>query len=426
MGNPLKLVIVLLVSATALLAGGLLYYGLEEESPATEAAAPEVEEPKSELAGSEEGTGFLGLAAKTAKKPGAAGAGPTGPALALAELESGRAREDYLNGMFRPMAALGVDAAMAQVRQLPDAASQDMAMLALLGEWTGQSVAELVQAGNVGRFGVAGALALHLMGEGKISPEQAAVMANDFLSGGQRVGVLSRAAEKLAPSNPTAALALGEGLADWEQMRFLSRFVSGWASAAPDAAQAWVGQVEDARMRARLLQRVLAEQAKVNPAGAAQTFLQSPPEDERMRQRTAQQIAAGWAGQDTLAAMQWADNLGNEADRNAARQGIRSVAPVGIGARLSPGADGLPVLQDLVPGSPASLSGQLRSGDRLLAVSDASGSWVDARNMSLGDVVRLIQGEPNSRVSLQVQAPDGTAQRMVTLGREQIIHRPAN
>ena len=56
------------------------------------------------------------------------------------------------------MAGLGVDVAMARVRELPDAASRDMAMLALLGEWSGQSVTELVQAGEVGRFGVAGAL----------------------------------------------------------------------------------------------------------------------------------------------------------------------------------------------------------------------------------------------------------------------------
>jgi hypothetical protein len=171
---------------------------------------------------------------------------------------------------------------------------------------------------------------------------------------------------------------------------------------------------------------VLGEQARVDPAGAAQTFLQSPPEDERMRQRTAQQIAAGWAGQDTVAALQWADSLGNEADRNAAQQGIRSVAPVGIGARLSAGDDGWPVLQDLVPGSPASRSGQLRSGDRLLAVGGSNGEWVDSRGVEIRDVVQLIQGQASTPVSLQVQGPDGSGPRTVTLQREQIIYRPGN
>ena len=97
-----------------------------------------------------------------------------------------------------------------------------------------------------------------------------------------------------------------------------------------------------------------------------------------------------------------------------------------IGARLSRGEDGLPVLQELVRGSPASASGQLRPGDRLLAVSDASGTWVNSRDRSIGDVVGLIQGDAQTPVSIQVQSADGSAPRVVTLRREQIIHRPGS
>jgi len=416
-----RIIVVLLLLAAGVLAGGLFYYGGGDTAPA-EVVSAEVA-PAAEVAAPDSEEGFVGAARAAVKKDD--GSGKSGPTLEMAA-EDPRVREDYLNAMFRPLAASGVAVAMAQMRALPDAASRDMAMLALLGEWSGLSVTELAQRGEIGRFGVAGALALHLMGEGKMSPQEAAGMANEFLSGGQRVGVLGRAAEKLAVTDPTGALAMGDGLTDWEQVRFLSRFVSGWASASPEAAQAWVAQVEDPQARARLMQRVLAEQAKVSPAAAAQTFLQTPPDDERMRQRTAQQIAAGWAAQDTLAAMQWADGLTNEADRNAARQGIRSVAPVGIGARLSPGGDGWPVLQELVPDSPASRSGQLRSGDRVLAVSVSNGQWVDSRGVELGDVVRLIQGPANTPVSLQVQGADGAAPRTVTLQREQIVYRPGS
>ncbi len=344
------------------------------------------------------------------------------------DLTSGdaRAREDYLNAQFRTVAKLGVPAALAQVRQLPDADSKDMAMLALLGEWSGLSVTELARRGDVGRFGVAGALGLYLMNEGKMTPQETAALANEFLSDSQRVGVLARAAEKLAATDPTTALAMGEGLADWQQVRFLSRFVSGWASASPEAARAWAAQMPDQRTRSALLGRVLAEEAKTNPAAAAQTFAQAPPEDLQIRQRTARQIGAGWGDQDTLSAMQWADSLPTDEDRRAAYQGIRSVAPVGIGARISRGEDGLPILQDLVPGSPASNSGQLRSGDRVVAVADGNGTWVNSRSMPLGDVVRMIQGEPQTQVSLQVQSTDGSPPRVVTLGREQIIHRPGS
>jgi hypothetical protein len=301
-----------------------------------------------------------------------------------------------------------------------------MAMMALLGEWSGLTVTELAQRGDIGRFGVAGALALQLMNSGKVSPQQAADMANEFLSGDQRVGVLARTAEKLASTDPTAALAMGEGLTDWQQVRFLSRFASGWAAADPVAARAWAMQVQDPRTRSRLVGRVLAEQVKSDPVGAAQTFAQMPPDDPDARQRTARQIASEWAADDTLAAMQWSDSLSEPADREAAKQGIRSAAPVGIGARLSTGSDGVPVLDSLVPGSPASASGQLQSGDRVLAVADANGAWVNSRNRPLGDVVRLIQGEPNTQVTLQVQAADGSPPRVVTLGREQIIFRPGS
>ena len=419
-----KIMTVLLILATLILGGGLVYYGGDaEKAEVAEAAAGAGQAGPARPAEVEEG--FVGAARSAVKNTGDK-AGQSAAKAEMVQGANGREREDYVNSVFRPLAASGVEVALARVRALPEDESRDMAMLALLGEWTGSSVAELVQRGELGRFGVAGALALHLMREGKISPQQAAEMADEFLSGGQRVGVLGRAAEQLAATDPQEALAMGEGLSDWEQVRFLSRFVSGWASASPEAAQAWVAQVEDTRTRSRLMERVLAAQATVNPAGAAQTFMQSPPEDERTRQRTAQQIAAGWAGQDTIAALQWADSLGSEVDRNAARQGIRSVAPVGIGARIAPGDDGLPVLQDFVPGSPAGASGQLRSGDRVVAVADASGGWVNSRNMPLRDVVRLIQGEPNTQVSLQVQSADGSAPRVVTLGRQQIIYRPGN
>jgi hypothetical protein len=416
----------ILLLAGVLLAGGVFYFaagGSASENLPGEQAVEQADGTLREQAVPEEG--FVRAAKAAVKKDGAA-APKAGPPTANAEVENGRAREDYLNAMFRPMAAQGVEAAMARVRELPDAESRDMAMLALLGEWSGLTVTELAQRGDIGRFGVAGALALQLMNSGQITPQQAAGMANEFLPIDQRVGVLGRSAEKLAATDPTAALAMGEGLTDWQQTRFLSRFVSGWASTAPEDARAWAMQVPDPQTRARLMGRVLAEQVKNDPVGAAQTFAQMPPEDVEVRQRTARQIASQWAANDTLAAMQWSDSLNNQADREAAKRGIRSAAPIGIGARLSTSADGLPVLDSLVPGGPASASGELRGGDRVLAIADANGSWVNSRNRPLGDVVRMIQGEPNTRVTIQVQSTDGSPPRVVTLGREQIIFRPGS
>jgi PDZ domain len=421
-----RVLVAILLLAGVLLACGVFYFasgGTTTEDLPGEVVVEQSDGLTHEQAVPEEG--FVGAAKASVKKNGGA-ASEAGSRAANGEVENGRAREDYLNAMFRPMAAQGVEAAMARVRELPDAESRDMAMLALLGEWSGLTVTELAQRGDIGRFGVAGALALQLMNSGQITPQQAAGMANEFLSSDQRVGVLARSAEKLAATDPTTALAMGDGLTDWQQTRFLSRFVSGWASTAPDAARAWAMQVPDPRTRARLMGRVLAEQVKSDPVGAAQTFAQMPPEDAEVRERTARQIASQWAANDTLAAMQWSDSLSNPADRDSAKRGIRSAAPIGIGARLSTGNDGVPVLDSLVPGGPASASGELRGGDRVLAIADANGSWVNSRNRPLGDVVRLIQGEPNTSVTLQVQSGDGSPPRVVTLGREQIIFRPGS
>jgi hypothetical protein len=420
--------VIVILLAAAVAVAGVIYLLLPNEQLETAEVRTELSEEaeKGELAAGDDSIrGADSSEPETEWKMVSADSGRTADT-SDPETGSSRAREDYLNAQFRPMAKLGVQAALAQVRQLPDTESRDMAMLALLGEWSGLSVTEMAKRGDIGRFGVAGALGLHLMNEGKMTPQETAALANEFLSDGQRVGVLARAAEKLAATDPASALAMGEGLADWQQTRFLSRFVSGWASSSPEAARSWAAQVPDQRTRSVLMGRVLAEEVKVNPASAALTFAQAPPEDLQVRQRTARQIGAGWAGQDTLSAMQWADNLPSEDDRRAAYQGIRSTAPVGIGARLSRGDDGLPVLQDLVPGSPASNSGQLRSGDRIVAVADPNGTWVNSRAMPLGDVVRMIKGEPQSQVSLQVQSADGSPPRVVTLGREQIIHRPGS
>ena len=352
--------------------------------------------------------------------------GESGSEVRLSLLGSGgaREREAELQERFAAMAALGVDAALAQVRQLPDAEARDMAMLALLGEWSGLTMTELILRGEVGRFGVAGALALNLLEQGKVSPQQAAALANEFLDGRERGRVLARVGETLAATDPAAALALGEDLSGWQQTRFLERVAAGWATTSPQQAQAWAEQITDPALRSSVLRRILGEMAQVNPVAAAQAFAQSPPEDASTRARLAQQIGASWGDRDTLAAMQWAAGLPDDSARSAAQRGINAVAPIGIGARLTRSPDGTPVLQDLVPGGPASLSGQLRAGDRLLAVSDGRGGWVDTRAMDVGDVVGLIRGEVNTQVVMQVQAPGEAAARVVTLGRQQVVHRP--
>jgi hypothetical protein len=429
--NPRLAIILLLALTGGLLLAGLAY--LSGPHPAEPAGKPPAAGLPSEMppavAASSVGADDLAVAAGAGLDVGRPAASLRiaggGKLLAgLAAMEGGADREAYLDGIIGPLASLGPEAALAQVQQLADAELRDMAMLALLQEWSGVSTLELIRSGDIWRFGTSGALGLYLLEQGSITADEAAQMARASTDANRRAELLARVGARLATENPAAAMALADGLDDRQSRRFAERLAAKLAEESPEAARQFAWQWNDPGLRSTMLGRILETEAAQDPAAAARGFLAMPPDEAEARARAARRIGSEWASRDTLAALQWADSVGDASTRDAARQGIGAVAPVGIGARLTTGEGGVPVLQDLVPGGPASVSGQLQAGDRIIAVGDANGRWVEARKVELGDVVDLIRGEPNTQVSLQIQSPGDTAPRAVTLGRRQIIHRP--
>ena len=96
---------------------------------------------------------------------------------------------------------------------------------------------------------------------------------------------------------------------------------------------------------------------------------------------------------------------------------------VGIGAALME-KDDYVTIRDLVPGGPAALSGQLKSGDRILGVAQGSnGAMTDILGWRLDDTVALIRDAADSIVQLDVlpaeAGPDGKHKR-VSLVRKRI------
>jgi carboxyl-terminal processing protease len=80
---------------------------------------------------------------------------------------------------------------------------------------------------------------------------------------------------------------------------------------------------------------------------------------------------------------------------------------VGIGAVLTE-IDGYATIRELVPGGPASLSGQLKVGDRIVGVAQgATGSMEDVVGWRLDDTVALIRGTMGSTVRLDILPADG-------------------
>jgi hypothetical protein len=112
-----RVLVAILLFAGVLLAGGVFYFG--SGGAAMEDVPGEVVVEQAEGAARGQAVpeeGFVGAAKASVKREGSA-LPKTGASVATAETENGRAREDYLNAMFRPMAAQGVEASVWQTRQ---------------------------------------------------------------------------------------------------------------------------------------------------------------------------------------------------------------------------------------------------------------------------------------------------------------------
>src|SRR5437762_1711711 len=95
---------------------------------------------------------------------------------------------------------------------------------------------------------------------------------------------------------------------------------------------------------------------------------------------------------------------------------------VGIGAMLRH-ADGYAKIESLVPGGPAQVDGRLKVGDRITAVGQRQGEFVDVRDMRLDKVVEMIRGKKGTKVRLlaiPANASDPSQRKSVDLVRDEI------
>jgi carboxyl-terminal processing protease len=92
----------------------------------------------------------------------------------------------------------------------------------------------------------------------------------------------------------------------------------------------------------------------------------------------------------------------------------------GIGAVLS-SRDGYTVVEEVVPGGAADLSGTIQPKDKILAVGQDGGEMVDVIDMDLRDVVRMIRGKKGTQVRLAVLRQGAETERFtVRLTRDKI------
>ena len=187
----------------------------------------------------------------------------------------------------------------------------------------------------------------------------------------------------------------------------------------PELAVQWADELTEGQSQAVVLERAALAMLGTDPAGALALSEHLAPGD---RSQFSDSVFADWAQKDTDAALQYAEQLPDPTERDAAIKAIQNVAPVGIGAELRV-QDGYPGINRLLPGTPAELGGQLHPGDRIVGMAQGNNSFVDARGLALADLVQAIRGAPGTLLQLQVlpaDAPPDSSPRMVAVVRGQI------
>jgi carboxyl-terminal processing protease len=96
-----------------------------------------------------------------------------------------------------------------------------------------------------------------------------------------------------------------------------------------------------------------------------------------------------------------------------------SNALVGIGAQLRD-IDGYCVIERLLPGGPAEMTGKLHPGDKIVAVAQGETEAVDVVGMKLRKIVQMIRGESGTEVRLTVIPAHSAKRKVITLVREKV------
>ena len=94
----------------------------------------------------------------------------------------------------------------------------------------------------------------------------------------------------------------------------------------------------------------------------------------------------------------------------------------GIGVSME-AEDGCYKIHELLPGGPALRSGQLKPGDRIVAIAQSRGDPVDIRSIPISRAMELMRGQKGTTVKLTILptgAADGSVPKTVSLVRDEV------
>lgn len=109
------------------------------------------------------------------------------------------------------------------------------------------------------------------------------------------------------------------------------------------------------------------------------------------------------------------------------RQTTLALEGIGVSIRPERGNEDYTRIETLVDGGPASKSGQVKAGDRIVGVAQDGGAMVDVVGWSSGEIVGLIRGKRGTKVTLNLLSSGAAASavRQVSLVRDIIQEEDA-
>jgi hypothetical protein len=239
-----------------------------------------------------------------------------------------------------------------------------------------------------------------------------------FRADPDRALIFSRLAGTNPSPNPAEWDRVTEGWTPWERDLYRNNMLRALAEGSPAEA------LRLARNNPRLfsqaaLTRMFREYSDSTPEDFARVF--DGLNDPQLRGVAIEARARSLASENTLAALDWADNLPTQPERDRAHEVIYDVTPRGIGALMRQ-EGGFPTIVEPMDGGPA--MGVLEPGDRVVRITEGDGTPTDLYSRPFPEVIESIRGEPGTPVTLKILRWDESTGRMgeldVTLNRQQL------
>ena len=171
-----------------------------------------------------------------------------------------------------------------------------------------------------------------------------------------------------------------------------------WPAAGEEARRLWRD-----RLDSELIQERLAKKKKAEPAAAIikryDQFLKG------IREQKSEDVVNLFLLSIARTYDPHSDYLG-KSDQEQFNISMR-LSLFGIGARLR-SEDGFTKVEQLVAGGPASKSGKIKAGDRIVAVAQGAAEFVDCVDMALDKVILMIRGDKDTVVRLQLMPVGST------------------